>query len=165
MYPLLGTLTWNFGTFWKLHLTWNFWNLSEPYLGTHFWRVGTSWNLSAEHFLGTLEPSENLPLLEPFSGTLTWNLGTTWNFGTSCGSFTWNPSLEPGNLLEPLYPETRLETSEPSRTLTWNPCGMTARLPQSASGPIWLRPQSFQLLGKKTQTQTHPADHKSIAKV
>ena len=93
--PLLGTLTWNFGTFWNLHL--------EP-----LWNLGTCWNLYAQPWLGTLELSETLPVLGIPFWNLDWELllGTLqplqpllWNLGTS-----WNPYLEPQNLrsLEPL---------------------------------------------------------------
>ena len=108
-YLKLGTLE-PFGTF-----TWN------PY----FWNLKTFWNLyAAEPLLGTLEPSETLPLF----GTRIWNLhlelllgasaplGTfTWNFGTSwilylklfprtlepLSTYTWDPYLEPRNLPKP----------------------------------------------------------------
>ena len=66
------------------------------------------------------------------------------------GSFTWNPYLEPWNL------PNLLATLEPSGTLTWNPGTLrkprgTLRddCPRVPHGLDWLRPQSFQLLGKK----------------
>ena len=130
--PLLGTSE-PAGTF-----TWNPYleprNLPEPYL---------------EPLLGTSEPSE------PLLGTLTRNLGTCRNLylepllGTSepAGTFTWNPYLEPRNLPEPL-----LGTSEPART--WrDDC---PRVPQ---GLVWLGPQSFQLLGKKTHLPFNQKKH------
>ena len=60
-------------------------------------------------------------------------------------SFTWNPYLEPRNLPEPLL-----------GTLTWNPYLEPRNL---AEGLVWLRPQSFQLLGRNTtnpKPPTHP---------
>ena len=130
----LGTswnLTWNFGSFSKLHLEPR--NLLAP-LGTFIQnRYLELWNFPKPYLF-----------LEPPSGTFTGNsllepgnpleplLGTL----EPTGSFTWNPSLEPGNLLE-AYLEALLGTSEP--------CGMIAPVPQ---GLVWLRPQSFQLLGK-----------------
>ena len=144
---MIGTLTWNLGTCRNLYLeplyleprnlrnlTWNPYleprNLPEPLLGTLI--------------LGTSEPSE--PYLEPLLGT-----------SEPAGTFTWNPYSEPRNLPEPLlgtltwnlgarrnlYLEPLLGTSEPART--WrDDC---PRVPQ---GLVWLGPQSFQLLGKKT---------------
>ena len=109
-----GTLTWNhrtlklFGTF-----TWNPYleprNLLELLRGTLTWHFGAFRNLTF---------TWKLP-----SGTFTWNSRTfAWNFQTCLildlepwnlpepsletleppGSFTWNPYLEPRNLLEPL---------------------------------------------------------------
>ena len=159
---LLGTLTWNLGTCRNLYLeplyleprnlrnlTWNPYleprNLPEPLLGTLTRNLGTCRNLYLEPLLGTSEPA----------GTFTWNplLGTS----EPAGTFTWNPYLEPRNLPEPLlgtltwnlgtcrnlYLEPLLGTSEPART--WrDDC---PRVPQ---GLVWLGPQSFQLLGKKS---------------
>ena len=146
--PLLGTPTWNLGTCRNLYLeplyleprnlrnlTWNPYleprNLPEPLLGTLTRNLGTCRNLYLEPLLGTSEPAGTFtwnPYLEPRSppepllGTLTWNLGTCRN----------------------LYLEPLLGTSEPART--WrDDC---PRVPQ---GLVWLGPQSFQLLGKKTQ--------------
>ena len=162
--PLLGTLI--LGTS----------EPSEPYLepllgtsepaGTFTWNPYT-WNLRNLTWNPYLEP-RNLP--EPLLGTLTRNLGTCRNLylepllGTSepAGTFTWNPYLEPRNLPEPLlgtltwnlgtcrnlYLEPLLGTSEPART--WrDDC---PRVPQ---GLVWLGPQSFQLLGKNENNQTH----------
>ena len=151
--PLLGTSE-PAGTF-----TWN------PYLEPRNLR-NLTWNTY-------LEP-RNLP--EPLLGTLTRNLGTCRNLylepllGTSepAGTFTWNPYLEPRNLPEPLlgtltwnlgtcrnlYLEPLLGTSEPART--WrDDC---PRVPQ---GLVWLGPQSFQLLGKKSIRKAEKEDFAS----
>ena len=152
--PLLGTLTWNLGTFLLGTLTWNLGTCRNLYLEPLYLEPrNLTWN-------PYLEP-RNLP--EPLLGTLTRNLGTCRNLylepllGTSepAGTFTWNPYLEPRNLPEPLlgtltwnlgtcrnlYLEPLLGTSEPART--WrDDC---PRVPQ---GLVWLGPQSFQLLGK-----------------
>ena len=135
-------------------LTW-----MEPICFT--WNLGIFRNLYLEPLLGTSEPSgtlydwnpylepRNLP--EPLLGTLI--LGTSEPsepyleplLGTSKPTFTWNPYLEPRNLQEPLL-GTLTWTSEPART--WrDDC---PRVPQ---GLVWLGPQSFQLLGKKSISQ------------
>ena len=89
--------------------------------------------------------NENKPMLNPNSygihRTLTWNVGILRNL---LGTFTWNPYLEFRNLLEC------------PGTFTWNPyihgtnlaepCGMT--VPECPKLVLWLRPRSFQLLGK-----------------
>ena len=85
--------------------------------------------------------------VEPSLGTHTWNLGTSSNLhldfrnllGTSeaLGTFTWNPYLEPRNLPEPSL-----------GTLTWNLRTSRDDCPRVPQGWVWLRPQSFQLLGK-----------------
>ena len=170
--PLLGTLI--LGT-------------SEPsYLEPYAWNLGTCRNLYLEPLY--LEPRNlrnltwnpyleprNLP--EPLLGTLTRNLGTCRNLylepllGTSepAGTFTWNPYLEPRNLPEPLlgtltwnlgtcrnlYLEPLLGTSERARN--WgDDC---PRVPQ---GLVWLGPQSFQLLGKKTRIGKMKMTHKKM---
>ena len=114
-----------------------------------------SYAIITEPLLGTSEPSETLfGTLEPV-GTFTLNLhsetrGTfetcTWNFGTS-----WILYLEPvlGTLEPRNLPEPLLGTSEPRGTV-WDDC---PRVPQ---GLVWLRPQSFQLLGKKQQHSIIP---------
>ena len=135
----LGTFAWNFGNFSNLHL--------EPLLGTSQ-PLGTFirnpclelWNfpkpfLFLEPRSGTLTGNSHLEprnLLEPLRRTL-----------EPTGCFTWNPSLEPGNLLTPLL-----------GTFTWNlgtSRNLEGRLPQ---GLVWLRPQSFQLLGKNHKCKT-----------
>ena len=124
--PLLGTLTWNLGTFPLETLL----GPSEP-SGTSTWNLGTSWILC-------LEP-RNLP--EPLLGTLTWNRGTSWVLYLEpllgpTGSFR-NLYLEPRHLLDPLL-----------GTLTWNLGTLQDDCPRMPQGLVWLRPQSFQLLGK-----------------
>ena len=100
------------------------WKLLNPYL--------EPWNLLfLEPLLGTSEPS----------GTFTWNC-------------YWNPHLEHLGTLEPwnpgtfrnLYLEPLLGTYLEPRNLP-EPYGMTA--PECPRTIVWLRPQSFQLLGKK----------------
>ena len=164
--PLLGTLARNLGTFWNplydwnpyleprnlRNLTWNPYleprNLPEPLLGTLI--------------LGTSEPSEpSEPYLEPLLGT-----------SEPAGTFTWNPYSEPRNLPEPLlgtltwnlgarrnlYLEPLLGTSEPART--WrDDC---PRVPQ---GLVWLGPQSFQLLGKKTLLEKESAKQNQLKSI
>ena len=122
----------------------------EPSLGTLAGNLGTSWNIYAEPLLGTLEYTETLYLyLEPPSGT-----------------FTGNSYWEPRNLLEPLlYLEPFPGTWEPLlgtlrasfRNLHLEPLPGTSEprgtlqddCPRVPQGLVWLRPQSFQLLGKK----------------
>ena len=120
--PLLGTLTWNFGTFRNLPVlgtpsgtfTRNSYfepgNLLEPLLGSLEPTGSFTWNRS-------LEPGN---LLESLLGTLTAP-------SEPSGTFTWNPCLEPRNLAEP--------------------CGMT----QSAPGPSLAETSklSFSCWGKK----------------
>ena len=150
MHPLLGTPTWNFGTF-----TWNLLRTlkpeplrgtMEPSRGTLTWNLGTSSNLHTK----PPKPTWNLGtswnpyfgfLLEPFGtftwnpysetrGTFTWNLVTSWNLYCNFGTF------------RNLYLEPLLGISEPCGTL-WDDC---PRVPQ---GLVWLRPYSFQLFGNK----------------
>ena len=138
----LGTFTWD--PYLEL------WNLPKPYL----YLESPSGNLDWELLLGILQPLQPLlwswnPYLEPrnlrnleplqwlgtlLGGTLEppWILDLQPLLGTSepSGTFTWNP-----------YLEQLLGTSEPRGTLR-DDC---PRVPQ---GLVWLRPQSFQLLGK-----------------
>ena len=118
------------------------------------WKPSSGANLCLEPllllFLGTIETllrtlTRNLlclkpwNLLHPLLGTLTFNLGTFQNLYLEplLGTFL-NLYLEPllGTFLN-LYLEPLLGTSEHR--------GMTAPVPH---GLVWLRPQSFQLLGK-----------------
>ena len=128
--PLRGTMEPSLGTLAR--------NLVEPSLGTSEPLKTFTWNFG---YLGTLEPPGSLtwnpyleprgtfrnlylePLLEPWNLLDPWLRALTWNLAEPSGTFTWNPYLERRNLAEP--------------------CG----LPQSAPGLVWLRPQSFQLLG------------------
>ena len=128
---IIGTLTWNLGTFRNLYLEPLY--LEPRNLGNLTWNLGICRNIYLEPLLGTSEPAGTFtwnPYLEPRSppepllGTLTWNLGTCRN----------------------LYLEPLLGTSEPART--WrDDC---PRVPQ---GLVWLGPQSFQLLGNQTKKQ------------
>ena len=91
-------------------------------------------------------------------GTLTWNLGTCRNLyleplylePRNLRNLTWNPSLEPRNLPEPLlgtltrnlgtcrnlYLEPLLGTSEPAGTFTWNPYLEPRNLPEPLLGTL-----------------------------
>ena len=119
---------------------WNLLEPLEPLRGTLSWNFETT-------LLGN-------PFLEPLLGTLTWNLRTCWNLHLE----HWN-LLDPflGSLcLEPLlgtfrnfYLEPLLGTSEPRGTLQ-DDC---PRVPQ---GLVWLRPQSFQLLGNYPTSSRRP---------
>ena len=139
--------SWNFGTFWNL------WNLYteplvgtleqlylEPPSGTFTWNSYLEPPNLLEPTIGTLEPPGSFSW-NPLLGTLTWNLGTSWNLepllrtSEPSKTFTWNLGTFRNLYLEPL-----LGTSEPRRTLR-DDC---PRVPQ---GLVWLRPQSFQLLG------------------
>ena len=110
------------------------------------------------------------------SGTFTWNSYLELLLGTSelLQTFTWNPCLELRNLPKPtcnlgtswnLYAEPLFGTSETAETLPLlgtpflepslgthlEPRNLTEPCSISAPGPsllVWLRPQSFQLLGK-----------------
>ena len=145
-------LAWNFRAFRNLAFTWN--PLLEPLLGTLTWNLGT-WNLLEfwnfpEPFLGSLsclEPSLE-PDLEPLLGPLSWNLATFQN-QTVLGTLepskpvlgtrvfvdlldpslaTWNLETLPGTLTENLrnswglYLESLLGALEPSETLLKNLC-------------------------------------------
>ena len=149
---LLGTLTWNFGTFWNLHL--------EP---LH----GTTCNLHLEPpnllklLLGTLEPLGSFtwnPDLEPLLGTseprgTLWDdcprvpQGLVWLRPQSFQLLEKNPYSEPRNLcLEPgNLPQ--LGTSEPllgtfawnlgtCRNLTRNPWSEPRNLPEPYLEPL-----------------------------
>ena len=112
------------------------WNLETLKCGTSMWNL--SWGmLNLYVTLGNLVPGfRPLPQTTPklhgrdskLLGTFTWNPQLLGTFTTlePPGSFTWNAFA---NLAEPLL-----------GTLAWKlaePCGSL----------VWLRPQSFQLLG------------------
>ena len=120
LFPLPGTVTWNFGTIRNLHL--------EPFLRT-------SWNLYAKPLLGTLEPPGSFtwhPSLEP--GTL--------------GTLTWAPYFEPWNLPEPSL-GTLTWTLGISWILdTWNRNPYLGWLPQIAPGPNLAETTKLSAVGK-----------------
>ena len=171
--PLLGTLTWNLGISWNLYAEPLLGTLEpsetlpllgdpllEPLLGT----LKPAWSLTWNLILGTSEPSGTFtwnPLLEPWNlldpllgsllGTITENLGTS-NFPEPLlGTLAWKFVTSWIFYLEPLP-----GTSEPSRTLlgtTEPPSTLRDDRPRVPQGLAWLRPQSFQPLGKKTTTK------------
>ena len=111
--PLCRTLTWNFR---NLTCTWN--PFLEPWLGTLTWEPCNLFNL----YFGTWEPLGTLRNLEP--------------------SFTWNPYLEPGNLLDPWL-----------ATLAWNlgtSRNLAGWLPQSVPGPSLAETPKLSAVGDKT---------------
>ena len=123
---LYWMLAWNFRAFRNLAFTWN--SLLEPLLGTLTWNLGT-WNLLEfwnfpGPFLGSLSCLE--PSLEtwPWTSTWTpyWNLATFQN-QTVLGTFqtcTWNPCIcgPPGSFTCNLEP----------RNFTWNPYWKPSKL-------------------------------------
>ena len=121
--------------------------------------------LYLESLLGALEPSETLlknlcwepqPSLGTFQNLYSYLDGTyTLYIGTSesSGTFTWNPCLEPRNLLEPfmigtltwnfgtcrnLYLEPLYLEPRNLRNLTWNPYLEPRNLPEPLLGTLIL---------------------------